>query len=222
MADALDAMFGDDKPLAAPDLTQPARVILAINHHDGPGYHGAGWDYAKDLQSRMFEAANGNLEMKFGFWGPEGAVDHIRKYRITTNWISNADEMGGIMGRSQCECGCYVHIENCLRNAVEQNRERPVRAVIIIGDTFHDHVNQEQLDEAAMYANQLRRAGTKVFLIHRPFDPSKNADDVASERNLKYIAKLSGAAYFEVGQKPQLFAEILEAVSAFATGGEEP
>jgi hypothetical protein len=215
----LEEMFGEDKPPSAPDTSQPARVLLAINHHAGRGYHDAGWTYAVALQRQMFETAGDNLEMKFAFWGGDNSAG-IRRYRITTNWITSPDDMASIMGRSSCDCGCYVYIENCLRNAVEQNRDRPMQAVIIIGDTFHDHADQDRLDEAALYANQLRRAGTKVFLIHRPYAPSKNQDDIVSERNLKYIAKVSGAAYFEVGHKPQLFAEMVETISAFAKGGE--
>jgi len=41
--------------------------------------------------------------------------------------------------------------------------------VIIVGDAFHD--NQDGLDEAAISANQLRRAGTRVFLLQLGENP---------------------------------------------------
>jgi hypothetical protein len=59
--------------------------------------------------------------------------------------------------------GCYVNIRNVLAHATREAEDRPLRAVIIVGDAFHD--DPDGLDEAAISANQLRRAGTRVFLI---------------------------------------------------------
>jgi hypothetical protein len=44
-----------------------------------------------------------------------------------------------------------------LAQAVKESEERPLRAAIIVSDAFHD--DQDGLDEAAISANRLRRAG---------------------------------------------------------------
>jgi hypothetical protein len=68
----------------------------------------------------------------------------VRRCRITTQWITDPDTMAGLMDRSQCSCGCFVNIRSVLQQAVKENVERPMRAVVIVGDAFHD--NQESLD----------------------------------------------------------------------------
>ena len=89
-----------------------------------------------------------------------------------------------------------------------------MRAVIIVGDAFHD--DQDSLDEAALAANQLRRAGTQVILIQQ-------SDDPVTARKLLWLETVSGAAYFPFDLRTQerQFLEMWQAVSAFAAGGEE-
>jgi hypothetical protein len=89
-----------------------------------------------------------------------------------------------------------------------------MRAVIIAGDVFHD--DEDSLAEAALAANQLRREGTRVFLIQQ-------GDDPVTVRKLQYLQRVSGAAYFKFDPKTQQqqFAAMLEMVSAYAAGGEE-
>ena len=208
MRDALERMFGEVGE--EPALPGNPRVILALaNHRRSPG-----WDRAKLLQRQMFNAAVGSsLEMKFAFYGPDDAAG-VRRCRITTRWITDSDEMAGLMDRAECNCGCYVHIRDALGQAVKENEGRPMRAVIIVGDAFHD--DPDGLDEAAISANRLRRAGTRLFLIQQ-------GDNPVTARRLKYLAKVSGGAYFRFDQRTQeqQFSEMWEAISAYATGGEE-
>jgi hypothetical protein len=102
--------------------------------------------------------------MKFAFFGPDNAAG-VRRFRITTRWIGNPDEMAGLINRASCDCGCYVYIRSALEQAVKENADRPMRAAIIVGDLFHD--GQDSLDEAALAAIQLRRAGTRLFFIQQ-------------------------------------------------------
>ena len=90
----------------------------------------------------------------------------------------------------------------------------PMRAVIIVGDAFHD--DPDGLDEAAISANRLRRAGTRLFLLQQGEDP-------VTARRLQYLAKVSGGAYFRFDPRTQerQFSEMCEAISAHAKGGEE-
>jgi hypothetical protein len=72
------------------------------------------------------------------------------------------------------------------------------------------------LDEAAISANQLRRAGTRVFLIQL-------SEDLTTARRLQYLARVSGGAYFRFDPRSQerQFADMWKAMSAYTTGGEE-
>jgi hypothetical protein len=208
MSDALGRMFGEDAE--KPDLTGIPRVILALaNHGRSPG-----WDRAKVLQRQLFTAAAGSgLEMKFAFYGPDDAAG-VRPCRITKRWITDPDDMAGTIDRAECNCGCYIHIRSVLAQAVREADGRSLRAAIIVGDAFHD--NQDGLDEAAISANQLRRAGTRVFLIQLGENPD-------TARKLQYLARVSGGTYFRFDPRTQEreFSAMFEAVSAYAIGGEE-
>jgi hypothetical protein len=208
MRDALERMFGEaGEKQAAPG--NPRVMLVLANHGCSPG-----WDRAKLLQRQMFDAAVGSdLEMKFAFYGPDDAAG-VRRCRITTRWISDPDEMACLMDRAECNCGCYVYIRDALEQAVKENENRPMRAVIIVGDAFHD--DPDSLDEAAISANRLRRAGTRLFLIQQ-------GDNPITARKLQYLANVSGGAYFRFDPRTQeqQFSEMLEAISAYATGGEE-
>ena len=208
MSDALDCMFGEvGENQVLPDNP---RVILALaNHGRSPG-----WDRAKALQRQMFDAAVGSgLEMKFAFYGSDDAAG-VRRCRITTRWINDPDDMAGLMDRAECNCGCYVYIRDALGQAVKENEDRPMRAVIIVGDASHD--DPDGLDEAAISANRLRRAGTRVFLMQL-------GDDLITARRLQYLARVSGGAYFRFDPRTQerQFSEMWNPVSVYASGGEE-
>lgn len=207
MADALGRMFGKDSEKPIPSGNP--RVLLALaNHGESPG-----WDRAKVMQRQVFEAAAGSgLEMKFAFYA-EDNDEGVRRFKITTDWIDNADKMAALIDRQKCTCGCYVRIRSVLQQAVEENVDRPMRAVIIIGDAFHD--DQDGLYKATLAANQLRRERTRVFFIQQ-------GDDPRTARKMKYLANVSGGKYFRFDPKTQQqqMAEILKAVSAYAGGGE--
>jgi hypothetical protein len=200
-------MFAEDGEKTVPGTP---RVILALANHA----HTAGWDRAKVLQRAMFKAAAGSdLEMKFAFYGRDNAAG-VRRCRITTRWITDPDDMAGVMDRAECSCGCYVNIRDVLAQAVKEAEDRPLRAVVIVGDAFHD--GPDGLNEAAISANRLRRAGTRVFLLQL-------GDDLITARRLQYLARVSGGAYFRFDPQTQerQFAEMLETISAFASGGEQ-
>jgi hypothetical protein len=208
MGDALGRMFGEDGE--KPSIAGTPRVIVALaNHGRSPG-----WDRAKVLQRQMFTAAAGTgLEMKFAFYGPDDDAG-VRRCRITKRWITDPDDMAAIMDRAECNCGCYVNIRNMLALATREAEDRPLRAVIIVGDAFHD--DPDGLDEAAISAHRLRRTGTRMFLIQL-------GDEPATARRLQYLARISGAAYFRFDPKTQerQFSDMWEAMSAYTTGGEE-
>jgi len=122
--------------------------------------------------------------------------------------------MAALIDRKQCDCGCYVYVRSALEAGLKENADRPMRAVVIAGDTFHD--SEDGLTEAALAANQLRRQGTRVFLIQ----PS---NDAVTARKLEYLHRVSGATFFKFdpNTQQQQLAEMLQVVSAYAAGGKE-
>ena len=97
-----------------------------------------------------------------------------------------------------------------LEQALKETQERSLQAIVIIGDAFHD-----ELDEAAILATKLRRAGTKLFMFQEGHSP-------ITKHGFKVLAELSGGAYFQFEPSTkQRLPEILRAVSHFATGGKE-
>jgi hypothetical protein len=162
----------------------------------------------------MFKAAAGSgLEMKFAFYGADNAAG-VRRCRITKRWITDASDMASVMSRAECNCGCYVNIRDVLAQAVKEAEDRALRAVIIVGDAFHD--DPDGLNEAAISANRLRRAGTRIFLMQL-------SDDPITAHRLQYLARISGGVYFRFDPRTQerQFSEMWEAMSVYAAGGEE-
>ena len=205
MQDALGRMFGEDGEKQA--VPGNPRVIFALANHA----HSGGWDRAKFLQREMFQAAAGSgLAMKFAFYGPDDAVG-VRRCRITTRWITDAEDMAGVMDRAECNFGCYINIRDVLAQAVKENEGRPLRAVIIVGDAFHD--DPDGLDEAAICANQLRRAGTGVL------DPAGRRSPHRAQASV--LGPGLGRRCFDPRTQQQQFAKMLEVVSAYAAGGEQ-
>jgi hypothetical protein len=200
-------MLGHDD--AKPIPSGPVHVLLALaNYGQSPI-----WEEWKARQREMFEAAGSGLQMKLGFYGSDDAQG-VRGCRISREWHGDADAMDKHMDRAQtqCACGCFVYARVMLQQAVKENAKQRMRAVIIDGDMFHD--DQEDLDEAAIAIKELRREGTRVFLIQQG-----NSPDTA--RRLQYLARVAGAAYFKFDEQQQQYAELLDLVAAYATGGEE-
>src|SRR5262249_19614232 len=147
------------------------------------------------------------------FYASERA-DGVRRCRITTRWISDPDDMAGLIDRAEGHCGCYLDISAVLAQAEKEAKDRPFRAVVIVADAFHD--TEDGLTEAAISATRLRRAGTQVFFLQL-------GDDLATTHKLQYLARISGVAHFHFDLRTQEreFSEMWAAVSAYAAGGEE-
>jgi hypothetical protein len=183
-----------------------ARMILAVAAEADDRFI---WDRVRTIQTEMFAA--GPVQIKFAYFGREGELQS-RPY-ITTSWVTNADDMAGIMdrGRAGCVCGCYIQIGDILKQALQETRQGPVQAVVIVGDHFHG-----DLDAAVATAKQLRAAGTRLFLIQQGrSDPT--------ERAFKVLAEVTDGAYFQFNPHIERVADrlpgMLEAVTHFAIGG---
>jgi hypothetical protein len=184
-----------------------ARVILTMAIEDDDRLV---FERLRDIQAGMFAA--GPVQLKFGYFGAEGALQS--RPIITTNWITNADDMREIMdrGRARCVCGCYIDVADILEQAVREAQQAPVQAVVIVFDHF------QAGEHAAALAKQLRKLGTRLFLIQR----SRPGHPVP-EPAFKALAEGTGGAYLKFNPAVERVAErlpgMLEAVSHFALGG---
>jgi hypothetical protein len=183
-----------------------ARIILAVAAEADDRLI---WDRVRTIQTEMFAA--GPVQIKFAYFGREGELQS-RPY-ITTSWVTDADDMAGIMdrGRAGCVCGCYIQIGDILEQALRETRQGSVQAVVIVGDHFHG-----SLDDAVATAKQLRAAGTRPFLIQQ-------AHSGPTERAFRTLAEATGGAYVQFNPHIERVAErlpgMLEAVTHFAIGG---
>jgi hypothetical protein len=198
------AMFKDTDPEPVGGYDEPRAVLVLANYRESTVR-----DRLQALQTEMFRAVK-NLQMKFGYYGPEGAGG-VRKCLFTKSWVSDPGEMTRLMGKTECVCGCYVHVSTALTQVLKDTKEKAVRAVVIIGDMLHDDLN-----EAAALAMQLRRAGTKLFLFQEGNDPN-------TERAFRFLAGVSGGAHFRFDQNTgqQQLTDLLKAVAQFSAGGKE-
>ena len=207
MRDAVGRVLGKDGE-KQPVPGKPHVILALANYTDT-----AVWDRAQTLQRRMFEAAAGDgLAMKLAYYGEDNDYG-VRRCRITSRWIDSPDDMAGTIERAKCNCGCFVLVHTVLAQAVKEAANRPLHALVVVSDAFHD--DPDELAEAALSATQLRRAGTQVFFIQLSDDPD-------TARRLQYLARLSGAAFLPFGPRQEReFEGMWAALSAFAAGGEE-
>jgi hypothetical protein len=124
-----------------------------------PGADDFIWSKLEDIvQTNMYAA--GPLSVKFAYFGAEGS--RTSRPLMSTRWASDPEDMRALLdhARDHCVCGCYVHIEDVLAEALKEAKESPIQAVVIIGDRFSGN-----RDEALARARQLHAAGTRVFVF---------------------------------------------------------
>jgi hypothetical protein len=184
------------------------RVILALAAETDDEF---AWDHLRQIQTDMFAA--GPVSVKFAYYGAEGAGQ--TRPCITTRWITDADDMADVMdhGRTHCICGCFVNVGDILERALKEVQQRPVQALIIVGDHFHGNA-----DQAITCAEQLRAAGTRLFM----FQQGRSSE---TENVFRALAERTAGAYSQFNPAVERVAKrlpgMLEAVAHFAIGGIE-
>lgn len=186
---------------------QEARVILAMAAEADDRFT---WDWIRMIQPEMFHAP---VAVKFAYFGAEGEAA-TRPY-VSTRWVTTADDMTDLMdhGRAGCVCGCYALTGDVLEAALQETREGPVQAVVIIADRFRG-----DLDKAIALAKQLGAAGTRLFMVQQ----GGRAGD-SNEAAFRTLAEASGGAYERYNPHNERVVERLpgmfKAISHFAAGG---
>ena len=189
------------------DDHQDARMILALAAEADDRFI---WDRIKTLQPEMFAA------------GPVADQVCLLRRRRCASDVGPTSRRAGSQtlttwptswtGAGLAACAAAMsEISDILEQALQETRQGPVQAVVIVGDHFHG-----DLDAAVAAAKQLRAAGTRLFLFQQGrSDPT--------ERAFRILAEVTGGAYFPFNPHIERVAErlpgMLEAVTHFVIGG---
>ena len=187
------------KAARVPALSQvKGRLIFAI---DATMSRQPAWDRAAEIQTDMFEVADGvgGLAVQLVFFrGSEFEA---------SEWTTSPSALATRMQRVTCRSGS-TQLRRVLAHAAAEARRTKVGALVYIGDCF-----EESADAAATEAAKLALLGIPAFMFHEGYDPA--AATVFHE-----IARLTHGVYarFDAGAARQL-RDLLTAAAIYATGG---
>jgi hypothetical protein len=159
------------------------------------------------------------VSIKFAYFGRESDAQ-IRPC-ITTDWITDTHDMRDMMhrARKRCICGCYVHVDDILEQALREAQQGPVQAVIILGDYFHGDVNA-----ALTLAKKLRAAVTRLF-VFQPEEINRTHGISGSVEQFSVLTETTGGAFIQFNPYVEVIAEqlptTLQALARYAVGGIE-
>jgi len=160
------------------------------------------WDMACHLQSEMFEetTALGGLDVKLVYYRGFGECR-------SSAWVGNSHDLVERMNKVTC-LGGRTQIRKVLRHAMKETKTKPVDALIFVGDSV-----EENIDQLCHTAGRLGLLGVRAFIFHEGGEPN-------ARRAFEQIAQLTGGAYcpFDAGSARQL-RTLLSAVAVYAAGG---
>lgn len=180
-------------------LPGAGRLIFAL---DATMSRQPAWDTACALQGGMFEEAAkaGGLSVQLVYFRGLGECR-------SSKFVRDARALGDIMSRIDCRGG-HTQIARVLRHAANEAREKPVSALVFIGDAM-----EENPDELCALAGELALRKVPAFVFQEGHDPRAGA--VFAE-----IARITGGAHLPFDRTSAgRLAELLKAIAAFASGG---
>ena len=198
-SDEVDAFLSAVKntPPASQDQGR-GRLVFAL---DATASRQRTWDRAMSLQSDMFVHTRGigSLDVQLVYY----RYNECR----ASKWTSNPDQLVSMMRKVKCEAGT-TQISRVLKHALAESREKPVQALVFIGDCV-----EENVDELGNLAGQARLLGLPIFIF-------QEGRDSKAQFAFAQIAKVSGGAHcrFDESSASQL-GDLLNAVAAYAAGG---
>jgi len=179
---------------------ESGHLIFAL---DATASRQATWDQASALQADMFTNTQGLAGLKMQLVYFRG-YDECR----ASPWLGNSKALLNMMAKISCVAG-RTQIERVLKHAVAEAKRQPVQAVVFVGDSV-----EESVDELGNLAGQLKILGLPVFIFQEGFD-------VHASMAFKQIASVSGGAHcrFNSNSAAQL-GQLLNAVAVYAAGGK--
>lgn len=177
------------------------RIIFAL---DATMSRQATWDQAAIIQSDMFLEA-----------GKMGALDvqlvYFRGYAEcrASQWVNAPEKLAKLMRKIHCEGGT-TQIERVLRHGLSEAEEKPVSAVIYIGDAM-----EESIDMLCAKAGALALQNVPLFIF-------QEGRDMLAERAFREMARLTKGAWcpFDQNSAHQL-RHLLRAIIIYAQGGRK-
>ena len=174
------------------------RLIFAM---DATASRAPTWDLACSLHADLFDAAReAHLAVQLVFFR---GVDELRASRFS----ATPDALLRAMSSVRC-LGGMTQIVRVIDHAARQAAERPIRGLILVGDSF-----EEDAARAAAAAGRLALYNVPMFVFQEGTDP--RAATVFRE-----LARVTAGAHlpFQPGSAAELKG-LLRAVAAFAAGG---
>jgi hypothetical protein len=160
------------------------------------------WDLAQSLQAEMFAAA-ANLG---GLWVQLVYFRGFSECRASP-FLDRGEGLAACMAKISVRAG-RTQISKVLRHVRDAAKAERIGALVFIGDAM-----EEQIEDLARLAGELRLLGVKAFLFQEGRDPM-------AEEAFRRIAFLTGGAYaaFDANAAQRLKA-LLGAAAAYAAGG---
>lgn len=192
----VDAFLASVKKM--PTASGEGRLIFAM---DATMSRQPTWDSALSIQGQMFMAAKGLTVQLVYFRGFNECK--------ASGWVTEPKALANLMTKVDCRGG-NTQIGRVLTHTKNAAAKAKVNAVIFVGDAC-----EENIDGLCQSAGEIGLLGVPMFMFHEGTDPT-------AEKAFKEIAKLTRGAYFRLDSgSPQILAELLGAVAAYATGGKK-
>lgn len=181
--------------------TGDCRLMVAI---DATASRQPSWDRACHLQASMFTATKAlqGLSIKLAYYRGFNEFHSLP-------WIDNSVQLREAMLSVSC-LGGHTQIKKVLTHALEEHRKQPVKALVLVGDAFEEH-----LDDTCQLAGQLGLVGLPAYLFQEGYDP-------VAANAFRQIAQLSRGAHcqFDENSAGQL-EQLLTTIAVYASGGNE-
>jgi len=187
--------------LATSPNTADGRLIFAM---DATMSRQPTWDQALGIQGQMFVEAKkvGGLQVQLLYFR---GFNECR----ASKWVADPEALGRLMSGVTCQGG-NTQISRVLSHVKNEAAKAKVNAVIYVGDA-----QEEKIDALCQSAGELGLLGTPLFMF-------QEGDDGAASSGFKELARLTRGAYFKLNaNSPNVLAELLRAVAAYASGGRK-
>lgn len=201
-ADEDVASFLDKVRRAAPVASSgQGRLVFAM---DATMSRQPTWDRAMSIQGQMFDATRkaGSLAVQLVYFRGYNECQASR-------WVDDAGKLARLMTTVDCRGG-NTQIGRVLKHVKAETAAGKVNAVIFVGDAC-----EENVDNLCQMAGEIGMLGVPMFMF-------QEGNDSTAQQAFKEISRLTHGAYFKLDDSsPQVLAELLGAVAAYATGGKQ-
>jgi hypothetical protein len=175
------------------------RLVMAV---DATASRQPTWDMAAQHQSAMFEAAaqHGGLDIQLVYFRGHGELK-------ATAWFASSTPLVNAMAGVACRAG-VTQWGRALTHVAREHAKQPVAAVVLIGDTCEEHI-----EEIQPHARELGRLKVPAYCFHE-------GDCPIGQHVFGLIAAATGGVVlpFDSSAASRL-RELLAAVAAYVTGG---